>query len=254
MRHLLKSLLNTIAVASTASILFVTGAIAQDARKPEDLRFSRLSTQGSAPLWYPAWVAFDIATRIDDRTRVRGSSSGLERVPTESEIDNLRLEFGWELGGGSSAASSAASSSAFGNFTAFIVAGILLASHDVEYFVSPGGSAFPTDGDEDFKGIYTGLNVNLLGEPATSSAATSSAAALMWNAFFNLGWGRGEVDGFGGSFQRSDTGLFWEAGTSLQVDLGGIYFGPVLSYLHFDQSDVKLENTVLGLRFTIPLE
>jgi len=134
------------------------------------------------------------------------------------------------------------------------VAGILLASHDVEYFVSPLSGAFPTYGNSEFMGIYTGLNVSILGDPATSSAAASSAAALMWNAFVNLGWGRGEVEGFGGSFRRSDTGLFWEVGTSVQIDLGGIYFGPVVSYRHFDQTDVKLEDTVLGLRFTIPLE
>lgn len=241
----------TLAACITALALSVSGAAAKDGAAPERLEFSQLSTQSSGPVWYPAWVIFGLGSRIDDRSHVRGGS-GQERVLTDDAIDNLRFELGWALGG-SSAASSAASS-AFGDFTPYIVAGAILASHDVRALVNSGGSVFPTDGDSEFRGLYTGLNVKLVGRQAQARSAASSAAVLIWNAFFNLGWGRGEVEAFNGTFRQSDTGLFWEVGTSLQVDLGGVYFGPDLTHRRFDQSNVKFEDTVIGLRFTVPLE
>ncbi len=239
-----------ISTAIATMALSVTVATADTAQKPEQLEFSSVSTQSSAPFWFPAFIAFSLATTLDDDTRVQGGS-GKERVLSSDDLDALRVELGWALGG-SSAASSFRGGSA-GSLVPYAVLGAVLVSNNINSFTDANGNSFPTDGKSKFRGIYGGLNFNLLGR-ASASAASSSAAVLVWDAFFNVGWGRAEVDAFNGSFTRNETGAFYEVGTSLQTDFGGVLFGPELTYRMFDQSVIERDEWTAGLKFTFPLD
>lgn len=245
-----RPVVKTVLAAAAALGLATAPGGAEETGAEEKLRFSSISTQSSAPLLFPAWVVFDMATRIDDNTRVLGVS-GLERVLTDRALDNFRLELAWTLAA-SSAVSSAAPRPSTPGFAPFIVAGAVLASNSIDHFVNSGGIPFATDGRSRFYGVYAGLNATILGHTARASAA-SSALALFWNVFANAGWGRGEVDAFNGTFHRSDTGLFYELGTSVQLDFGGARLGPVLTYRFFEPSKVRREETLFGVRLTVPL-
>lgn len=245
----MKHITRIFATAVTALLLTLSPLSAQENQPEQKLSFSNLSTQSSLPAWYPTLFLFDLATVIQHDTRIRNGAF-TERVRFGSLFfTDIRGELGWPLAVGSAASS--ASSNPFGNLTTYLMFGALLSQASNEYFVDSGGTAFATDGRSKFRGVYGGLNFKLAGASAASSAA-SSAVAIIWTAFANVGWGKGEVEAFGGSFRRSDTGLFYEIGTAVQTDLGGVYFGPVLIYRVFDQSAVEREETTLGLRFTIP--
>ena len=248
----MKSIARHLTAAATALLLSLSPLAAEQTKqakpaKPK-LSYSTLSTQSALPSWYPPLFLFDVATLVNSNTRVRGAS-GIEKLRFGNLFfSDLRGELGWRLGAVGSAASSA-SSNPFNNIATYLVLGAVLSQAHNEYILDSTGNPFATDGKSRFRGVYGGLNFRLAGAAGASSAA-SSAAAIVWTAFTNIGWGKGEVDAFGGGFRRSDTGLFYEIGTAVQADLGGVYVGPVLTYRYFDQSAVKREETTFGLRFT----
>ncbi len=240
----------------TSVALSGAAATAEETTEREPLRFSNVSTQGSsaasssAPFWFPAWVAFGFGTIVNHDTKIFGSGGYMEPVGNSHGFNDIRVELGWSI---AEAASSAASSSVFSGFTPYFVGGLIYSSQQ-NRTISNTFSTFQTNGNTDFQGVYVGLTADIIGSRARNAAISSSVAAILWDAFFNVGYGRADVDVFNGSFRRGDSGLFFEVGTGVYFDLGGVLFGPTLSYRHFDQSRVKLEDTIFGFKLIVPIE
>ncbi|MEQ8897839.1 MAG: hypothetical protein RID23_12175 [Roseovarius sp.] len=108
------------------------------------------------------------------------------------------------------------------------------------------GGVFPTAGNTDFMGGYIGLNGRFNGSDPMNRWS--------FNLFGNVGFGKGEVDAFGGAFKREETGLFYEAGAGVQYRVSDrVRVGPTISYFHFDQGAVEMKDWTAEFTVTIDL-
>jgi len=218
---------------------------AADSLNPEPASFS---TQGSPPAWWPVYVALGLSWDLDNDHEAYGSTS-YEQLLLSSDFQGLRMEFGWELA--LLSASSSAGSSLFGNFAPLFVLGAVVEKNTING-VRQGASTFSTNGKSKFHGFYTGLNMNLFGN-ANAAVASSSFAAVYWNAFANLGYGHASVDAFGGSFHRTEDGLFYEVGTEVLFSLGYMLIGPAIVFRSFDNGTIKRDDVTGEIRIRFPL-
>ena len=236
--------------------LMTTGAMAQDsaataaskALNPEPLSYS--SQSSAPPFWIPAYIIAGLAFNLeDDDTSIPGVGGRREMVETGNLISGGRLELGWLLTNPDTAY--AASSSALA-FQSHLTAGVVMQEDDIDAFRFPGGRS-PDSGSSDFWGLYTGINLTLLGA-ATEAASSSALAGLHWSAFLNVGYGEAHVSAFGGAAQYSGEGVFYEAGTQMLFDVGDISLGPAVIYRNFDNGQIHSEETLAELRFQIPIK
>ena len=256
-----------IAGAVAATAMMATMALSESDANPvpampgkissEPLSFSTQSAAPSSFIRGPNWMIFALTFPFDSQgTTVIGGIGVEEGVLRGNNISGGRLEFGWEIAAVGSSLVGSASSSFFGGVTPYFVLGAVVQRDDITYLTRAPNLFFSTNGSSDFFGVYSGLNILLLGDPIASSAAASSAVSsfggFSWMVFANAGYGNASVDAFGGSFSRDADGLFFEAGSRVLFNLGLLQAGPGVTYRFFDNGPIKIEDTLWTFDFLIP--
>lgn len=145
--------------------------------------------------------------------------------------------------------SAAAQSSSSAPALAYSI-GVEHSNADVNAFEAAGW-LYPTYGSSSFTGIFVGAAYET---PLGGGYSSSSIAVPTFGFGLNLGYGWAAVDGFGGSFQARESGLYGRADAYLAIPMaGGILLTPGISYRLFDFGGIEDRGLSGFLRLVIPL-
>lgn len=210
-------------------VIMVTSAAAQS------LPFSGPSSFGRGP----DRLTFGISFPFCDDCRTVAGLGGPEDIIVGDAI-GLLLAATWLGGGG---ASSSAPILAYS-------LGVEYENNGVDAFRS-GGVVFPTNGDSTFTGIFFGAAYET---PFGGGYSSSSIAVPTFGFGLNVGYGWASVDGFGGTFQQDESGIYGRADAYLAIPLaGGIFLSPGISYRVFDFGGIEDSEASAFIRLTVPL-
>ncbi|MGI3184467.1 hypothetical protein [Nioella aestuarii] len=145
--------------------------------------------------------------------------------------------------------SAAAQSSSSAPALAYTI-GLEHTNADVNAFEA-GGWLYPTYGSSTFTGVFVGAAFET---PLGGGYSSSSIAVPTFGFGLNLGYGWAGVDGFGGSFQANESGIYGRADAYMAIPMaGGVLLTPGVSYRIFDFGGIEESGLSGFLRLVIPL-